>query len=368
MRFKTCSGWVLLWLLAAGLGYGESGEEPLVVVQNGKYGYIDHKGKIIIAPQFIWGDDFWRGLGTVYVCGRYLSIDRSGKLHPRRIAVDDKLEPESADDKYGFVDASGRFRIAPVFDQVLPFSEGLAAVRSGEKWGFIDASGRMEIPQQFIAAYYFHDGVAIAQIGSRDLLIDRSGKILAKDFDSRGSIAEGRVPAIRAYKTGYLDTKGRVAVPFVYDAESAFSEGRAAVKMGEKWGYIDRNGKLLIPFKFDEASSFASGLAPATLGEKTGFIHPSGSFAFFLAYRFTSGFLTGDKESNLLIAPSDVARFWTTDNRFGYVNRAGRVIWGPTKEQPDHPPILGWSEEDKTASCAGIPESIRSEIAGFPKQ
>ena len=41
--------------------YPESRDEPLVVVQNGKYGYIDHDGKVVIGPQFIWADNFWRG-------------------------------------------------------------------------------------------------------------------------------------------------------------------------------------------------------------------------------------------------------------------------------------------------------------------
>jgi WG containing repeat len=39
-------------------------------MQDGKYGYIDHAGKVVIRPQFIWAEDFWGGLGTVYVCGQ----------------------------------------------------------------------------------------------------------------------------------------------------------------------------------------------------------------------------------------------------------------------------------------------------------
>ena len=63
-------------------------------MQNGKYGYIDDDGKVVIGPQFIWADNFWRGLGTVFVCGRYVSIDPSGALHPLRVALDGQLEPK----------------------------------------------------------------------------------------------------------------------------------------------------------------------------------------------------------------------------------------------------------------------------------
>ena len=147
-----------------------------------RYGYIDDEGKVIIRPQFVWAEDFWRGLGTAYVCGHYVSIDPSGALRPLRIAVEGHLEPKKNRDKFGFVDASGQFRIAPSFEEVLPFSEGLAAMRAGEKWGFIDTSGKVVIRPQFKSAFYFREGVGIAELDSGYALIDTSGKVLAEGF------------------------------------------------------------------------------------------------------------------------------------------------------------------------------------------
>src|SRR5215510_7223374 len=96
--------------------YAGNRSEPLLVVQNGLYGYIDQDGKVVIQPQFLWARGFWRGLGTVYVCGRYASIDSSGALLPLRIAVVGRFEPEKKGEKFGFIDSSGWFRIAPNFD------------------------------------------------------------------------------------------------------------------------------------------------------------------------------------------------------------------------------------------------------------
>jgi WG containing repeat len=359
---------LLCTLLGAASCFAQSGKEPLVVVQNGKYGYIDHDGKVIIRPQFIWADDFWQGLGTVYVCGRYASIDRSGTLHPRRIAAEGHLEPKRRGKKYGFVDASGQFRIAPTFDEVLPFSDGLAAVRSGEKWGFIDNSGEVVIPIQLKAAYYFRKGVTMAEDDSGGVLIDRKGTILARGFDSKNLIAEGRVPVSNEGGEGYLDLQGNIAIPLIYESVDSFSGGLAAVRKDGKWGYVNHDGQLVIPPGFDSAGRFASGLAPAKRGDKIGFIDSSGSFAFLLAYDYAPGFLTGDDEDDLYIAPSDVSRFWTKDRKFGYVNTAGRVIWGPVKGSPDHRPLLGWDEADKVASCKDIPDEVRKRVAGFPKR
>jgi len=334
-------------------------------VQDGKYGYIDHTGKVIIRPQFIWAENFWRGLGTVYVCGHYVSIDSLGTLVPLRVTVQGHLEPKREGQKSGFVDEQGRFKINPSFDDALPFSDGLAAVQIGKKWGFIDTGGHHVIQPQFTAAYYFREGVGIAQVDSGDVLIDKSGKVLASGYGLVDFVSNGRVPATKDGKNGYLDLRGKVAIPFIYEAGSRFSSGLAAVKKDGKWGYVDADGQLIIPFEFDKAGEFASGLAPAKVGNRTGFINTSGKFSFALPFSYAPGFFTGDGDANLFIAETDVSRFWTDDNKFGYVNTMGRVVWGPTEGSPDHPPLLGWSDELNVESCKGIPESMKAAVAGF---
>ena len=346
---------------------GWSQDEPLVVVQNGKYGYIDHAGKVVIRPQFIWADAFWRGLGTVYVCGQYLSIDSSGTLLPLRITVQGHLERERDGEKIGFVDDHGQFKISPTFDDALPFSNGMAAVKTNDKWGFVDMAGHLVIQPKFSNAYYFREGVGIAQLeDAGDVLIDKAGKILTTEFGFVDLVSEGRVPATRDGKSGYLDLQGKVVIPIVYDAGRSFSEGLAAVEKNNKWGYVDRSGRTVIPFAFDEVGQFGNGLAPAKVGTRTGFIDGSGDFSFDLPFSYAPGFLTGDQDSDTFVAKTDVSRFWTDDRRFGYVNSSGKVIWGPIEGSPDHHPLLGWSEEDNTQSCEGISNPVRTRIAGFP--
>src|SRR5208337_268285 len=269
-----CALWLTLVALTAScVCLGQVQNEPLLIVQDGKYGYIDHTGKIIIRPQFIWAERFWRGLGTVYVCGHYLSIDSSGTLLPLRVTIEGHLEPRHEGKKVGFVDANGHFQINPTFDDALPFSEGLAAVQIGEKWGFVDSSGRLVIEPQFEAAFYFREGVGEAELDSGFVLIDRSGKVLTSGLEYVDLIFEGRIPATRNGEHGYLDLRGKVAIPFIYEAGSRFSSGLAAVKKDGKWGYVVTDGRTIIPFEFDEAGEFASGLAPARVGRRTGFIN-----------------------------------------------------------------------------------------------
>ncbi|EAK1349894.1 WG repeat-containing protein, partial [Campylobacter coli] len=51
--------------------------------------------------------------------------------------------------KWGFIDKSGKIVIEPKFDGVGNFSEGLAGVELNGKWGFIDKSGKIVIEPKF---------------------------------------------------------------------------------------------------------------------------------------------------------------------------------------------------------------------------
>ncbi len=53
------------------------------------------------------------------------------------------LFPEKSDGKWGFVDDKNVTMITYSFDEVTPFSQGLAGVRINDKWGFIDKAGEL---------------------------------------------------------------------------------------------------------------------------------------------------------------------------------------------------------------------------------
>jgi hypothetical protein len=65
---------------------------------------------------------------------------------------------------------TGTFVINPQFDDALPFSEGLAAVRIGDfetgKWGFIDKTGSFVINPQFDTVRSFTEGLALVEDGT----------------------------------------------------------------------------------------------------------------------------------------------------------------------------------------------------------
>ena len=62
------------------------------------------------------------------------------------------------DGRWGFIDRWGNMIIEPNFKEVGEFSDGLVPVKTEEKWGFVNASGEMVI-EPFFDTYekYFLD-------------------------------------------------------------------------------------------------------------------------------------------------------------------------------------------------------------------
>lgn len=59
------------------------------------------------------------------------------------------LQPQQQDGKWGYVDEQGIIMITYSFDEARPFSEGLAGVRIENYWGFVNLGGELVIPFTF---------------------------------------------------------------------------------------------------------------------------------------------------------------------------------------------------------------------------
>ena len=134
--------------------------------KNGKWGYIDLDGKLIIPAIYDKVESFKNGQVIVQL-----------------------------NNKYGLIDLNGKSLIPCMYDEVKAFSEGLANVKINEKWGYIDINNNIIIKAQFKAAAPFHEGLAAVQLVSNKLgYINKNGKLefeIGMNYQFINSFSEG---------------------------------------------------------------------------------------------------------------------------------------------------------------------------------
>lgn len=168
------------------------GEEAVI---DGKWGYIDTKGKEVIAPKYDEATGFVNGVAIVTLHNKEALISKTGK------------------------------EITPFkYDQISEFYEGLSIVKNNKLYGFIDNTGKEVVPVKFIAVKEFYEGLAVAAPDEYNTIgfIDRTGKLV--------------IPA------EYANNKRVIGALTQYNT---FVNGRAKVQKGEETFYIDKKGKRL---------------------------------------------------------------------------------------------------------------------------
>lgn len=197
--------------------------EGLVPFMNkeGRWGYLDRNGLVVIPAKFLLACDFVEGLACV-----------------------------ETEEGYGYVDKAGVFAIKPAFNSADSFSEGLARVRQGELWGFIDKSGKFVVKPQYTSAQVFSEGLAYVEMYEESAA--KSGRMILKwaYIDKSGRFVIGP-------KSG----EGGWEIAQYYPECTEFSEGLAAHRANGKFGFIDKTGRWVIPPRFHRPGRFSNGLA-----------------------------------------------------------------------------------------------------------
>ncbi|MBL7828987.1 MAG: WG repeat-containing protein [Saprospiraceae bacterium] len=77
--------------------------------------------------------------------------------------------------KYGYIDKNGVVKIQPAFHHAGPFSDGLAPARKDGLFGFIDLQGKFVIEPQFDFAQSFNQGKAVVWLEDQPFEMDTKG-------------------------------------------------------------------------------------------------------------------------------------------------------------------------------------------------
>ncbi len=252
--------------------------------------------------------------------------------------------------KWGYIDATGHFAIAPVYDWALSFSDDVAVVNVG---------GTVGDHRHIAGADVLWAGVN----GGKWMVIDRKGAVLSRvDCDEMGSFRDGLAPVRIGGKWGYVDKTGKAVIATTYDGADEFRDGLGAVRIGRQWGFVDKTGKEVIApaylsriellgGKILLGVSFSDGLAWVSDGNSWGVIDHSGKFVIAPQYaNFGRDFSDGlsavkSKGKTLVIDASghvvaetsyeDILPFsegiacFKSGQKYGAIDKSGKVVIEP---------------------------------------
>lgn len=231
--------------------------------------------------------------------GKYVFVDSASMQPISHMEYDnctffhEDLAAVEINNKYGFVNRSGKLIIPVKYENATIFSEGLCGVKWNGKWGFINQRGEVIIPNKYQTIRPFKDGLAAVYAKEESYEINKNGNKVEDEAmiiwtpsdywvkpnqteltEVLQTIIEGVNPEIEDLipdrldgKYGYKDQKDSVVVQYIYDMAYPFEGNYAKVEIGQKIGVINRIGKLIIPTKFDEIEHIGDEMFKVGIGK-----------------------------------------------------------------------------------------------------
>lgn len=253
-----------------------SGEQYLAVVQNeeGKWGYINEKGKEVIPCEYDFAYNGWTQ--GVTVIG-----EKTGEVGN-----------EHRQCKYGLINAKGEVVIEPQYDDfsmgngIIAMAEQVDQDKEGEPvliWGLFNSDGDMITDFKYqsenrLSACLNENGLTVVSDATGE--VDSDGDIIynygvvnergeeiiplqypyisdAENCGNQGLILTEKKIG-NGYRYGFVNYQNERKIPYRYEEAHNFSEnGLAAVSQDEKWGYINTDGDIVIPCKYEDVTDFS---------------------------------------------------------------------------------------------------------------
>lgn len=146
-----------------------------------------------------------------------------------------------SDDKWGYIDKSGKIQIPLTYENARDFSGGLAAVKTTDGWGYINTNGEMVVPFKYYDAGDFIDGLANVRV-KPDYIDDYS----VWKWESINKLGE-KVSSIRDYTpTDKKDIFSTINSMSNFNI-TASNDDLIPIKENDKYGYKDKDGNIVIP-------------------------------------------------------------------------------------------------------------------------
>ncbi len=183
--------------VAEGFEYAESFRDSCAIVKkNGKYGMINHEGKLIAELKYDRIDKFSENSAIVNL--KIDGKDKYGIINNKGVEIvpciydnlwndiyennDKNVIIATKDKKSGVLNHKGEIVVPFVYDNINFFSCSMAPVQQNGKWGYINTSGKLVIP----CVYDYADGFveykqwAKVEKDNQILYINKAGQVMRR--------------------------------------------------------------------------------------------------------------------------------------------------------------------------------------------
>ncbi len=263
-------------------------DNTLPVIANGKQGFINQKGNLIIDTKYDKVTYFNYGVATVTKGDDFFIIDKYGS--EKLIDIPNLKEVQGFNDslalftieggRVGFIGINGDIEIEPDFLNAMHYSNGLASAKNTTGlWGFINKAGEWVIVPRFKSVFSFRENsewTVVRDVSHKVILLSKSGETnnLTDDIFGVRSFSDGlgkatyryekkkgskkkkgkknkkRVEKERDYKVGFINGQGEWVIKPDYDKVLDFKNGFAAVRKGRLCGFVNEFGIQVISPSF----------------------------------------------------------------------------------------------------------------------
>ena len=167
--------------------------------------------------------------------------------------------------KQGYIDINGKVIIKPFLNKnhiIGINSKYLIANKNSNKWSIIDSNGKLIFDNKFDNAYPVSNTLMAIKKNDKYAIIKYTGEEISQfEYDNLIRGGENLVAVKKDNKWSFLSSNGKLIAPFIFDDIRPFKEGRAAVKQGEYWNFISTSGKVINNSKYVIAGDFSEGVA-----------------------------------------------------------------------------------------------------------
>lgn len=162
---------------------------------------------------------------------------------------------EAPEDKWGYLDTTGKTVIKPIYDDVRDMESNITAANLKGRWGYINIKGKEVIPFIYKQVRDFNpdlDRTIVQDFSNHWLLIDDAGQIIDSlgYTDYKAYTKDGYCPVSRNDQWGLMDKAGQEIIAPRYGSLKVFGD-KCIVKANDKYGVVSLTNETLMPFDYD---------------------------------------------------------------------------------------------------------------------